>query len=132
MSDVKLKSNHVIILVLSSRTDFFVDMSGQVSSRRLQLSTKQWSGNRCSDDPTKIQTLSYVMGKQWRAEHQARRCTRLTSRNSRAFLKAYFIYILFICMYPFFFKIVHYYVDKIESLSICRIFSKLLCCRQFC
>ena len=27
---------------------------------------------------------------------------------------------------------VHYYVDKIESLSICHIFSKLLFCHQFC
>ena len=49
-------------------------------------------------------TLSYVMdhrdwpGKQWQAECQARRCTRLTSvlfANSQAFLKAYFIFILF-------------------------------------
>ena len=37
------------IIVLSSRTDFFVDMSGQISSRCRQLSTKQWSGNNCSD-----------------------------------------------------------------------------------
>ena len=41
--------------VLSSRTDFFVDMSGQISSRRRQFSTKQWSGNNCSDISTKIQ-----------------------------------------------------------------------------
>ena len=35
-------------------------------------------------------------------------------------------------MYPFFFKIVHYYVDKTESLLTCHIFSKLLFCCQFC
>ena len=29
-------------------------------------------------------------------------------------------------MYPLFFKIVHYYVDKTESLLTCHIFSKLL------
>ena len=34
-------------------------------------------------------------------------------------------------MNSFFFKIVHY-VDKTESFSTCRIFSKLLFCRQFC
>ena len=39
----------------SSWTDFYVDMSGQSSSRWRQLSTKQWSGNKCSDVPTKIQ-----------------------------------------------------------------------------
>ena len=39
----------------------FVDMSGQILSRQRQLSTKQWSENNCSDVPTKIQTLSYVM-----------------------------------------------------------------------
>ena len=52
--------------------------------------TKQWSGNKCSDVPTKIQTSSYAMdhrdwpGKQWRAEHQARHCTRLTACFSQA------------------------------------------------
>ena len=34
---------------------------GSISSRRRQLSTKQWSGNKCSDVPTKIQTSSYAM-----------------------------------------------------------------------
>ena len=32
----------------------------------------------------------------------------------------------FFQMYPFFFKIVHYYVNKTESLLTCRIFSN--CC----
>ena len=120
-------------LVLSSRTDFFVDMSGQISSR--QLSPKQWSGNKHSDVPTKIQTSSYAMdhwdwpGKQWRAERQACRCTHLTARL--AFWKAFYLNVVFE-MYPFFFKIVHYYVDKTESLSTCHIFSKLLFCPQFC
>ena len=73
------------IIVLSSRTDFFVDMSGQISSRRRQLSTKQWSGNKHSDVPIKLQTSSYAMdhwdwpGKQWRAERLACRCTHLTA-----------------------------------------------------
>ena len=67
----------------SSRTDFFVDRSGQCSSWRRQLSTKQWSGNKCGAVPTKIQTSSYAMDhrdwpdKQWLAEHQACCCTRL-------------------------------------------------------
>ena len=39
---------------------------------------------------------------------------------------------LYSVFYPFFFKIVHDYVDKTESLSTSRIFSKLLFCRQFC
>ena len=135
-------------------------MSGQILSRRRQLSTKQWSGNKCSQIEnrfwletvgfgsvfttvlvsTKIQLPSYAMdhrdwpGKQWRAECQARRCTRLTSvpfANSQAFLKAYFIFILFLNV-SFHFQIVHCYVDKTESLSTCHIFSKLLFCRQFC
>ena len=45
----------VYTIVPSSRTDFYVDMSGQSSSQQRQLSTKQWSGNNCSDVPTKIQ-----------------------------------------------------------------------------
>ena len=41
---------------MSSRTDFFVDMSGKILSRQRQLSTKHcMSGNKCSDVPTKIQ-----------------------------------------------------------------------------
>ena len=70
-------------VVLSSRTDFSVDMSGQISSRPRHLSTKQWSGNKCGDVPTKIQTSIYAMdhrdwpGKQRLAEHQACRCTHL-------------------------------------------------------
>ena len=85
----------------SSRTDFFVDMSGQISSRRRQLSTKQWSGNKYSEVPTKIQTSSYVMdhwdwpGKQWRAELQACRCTRLTACFSQT-VKPFYRLILFI------------------------------------
>ena len=51
----------LLSLVLLSRTDFFVDMSGQISSLLRQLSTKQWSGNKCSDVPTKIPTSSYAM-----------------------------------------------------------------------
>ena len=75
--------------MLSSKTEFFVDISGQISSRHRQLSTKQWSRNKCSDVQsfqTKIQTSSYAIdqrdwpGKQWRAECQACPCTRLTAR----------------------------------------------------
>ena len=72
-----------LTIVPSLRTDFFDDMSGQISSRRRQLSTKQWSGNKCGDVPTKIQTSSYAMdhrdwpGKQRLAEHQACCCTPL-------------------------------------------------------
>ena len=58
-----------LLLVLKSsiktsavmRTDFFVDMSGQISTRLRQLSTKQWLGNKCSDIPAKIQTSSFAM-----------------------------------------------------------------------
>ena len=72
------------VLVLWSRTDFFVDMSGQISSQRQQLSTKQWSGNKCSDVPTKLRDgSSGLAGKQWRAERQACRCTCLTARFSQ-------------------------------------------------
>ena len=122
-----------------------------VGSNFIQLSTKQWSGNKCSDVLTKIQTSNYAMdhrdlpGKQSRArraERQACRCTRLTARFLQT-VKPFWRLILFIVcflnvqfffffMYPFFFKIVHYYVDKTESLSTCHIFSKLLFCRQFC
>ena len=58
-------------------------------SRQRQLSTKQWSGNKCSAVLTKIQTSSYAMdhrdwpGKQWQAERQACRCTHLTPRFSQ-------------------------------------------------
>ena len=60
------------------------DMSGQISSRRWHLSTKQnQSGNECGDVPTKIQTSNHAMdhrdwpGKQRLAEHQACHCTHL-------------------------------------------------------
>ena len=92
----------------SSRADFFVDMSGQIPSRR---STKL-SGNKCSDVPTKIQTSSYAMnhwdwpGKQWRAEHQACCCTCLTARYSqtiepfwRLTLSIYIFFSLFWCSF---------------------------------
>ena len=71
------------ILVLSSRTDFFVG-SNFIPTATIVL-TKQWSGNKCRDVLTKIQTSSLVMdhqdwpGKQWRGERQACRCTRLTA-----------------------------------------------------
>ena len=71
--------------MLSLRTDFFVDMSGQISSRRRQLSTKQWSGNKCSDVQTKIQTLSYAL-------HSL---DSALFANSQSFLKDYVIYIYF-------------------------------------
>ena len=124
-------------LVLSLRTDCSVDMSGQISSRRRHLSTKQWSGNKCGDVPTKIQTSNYAMdhrdwpGKQRLAEHQACRCTHLQhfSQTVKPFWSL--ILLSFFFMNPFFFKIVHYYVDRTESLST-YIFSKLLFCRQFC
>ena len=78
-------------------------MSGKISSRRRHMSTKQCSGNKCGDVPTKIQTSIYAMddrdwpGKQRLAEHQACRCNSLAAlfASSQAFLKAYFIYILF-------------------------------------
>ena len=50
--------------VLSSRTDFSADMSGQISSRR-QLSTKQCSGNKCSDVPTKIRITRWIIWTGW-------------------------------------------------------------------
>ena len=88
--------------------------------------------------PTKIQTSSYVMdhrdwpGKQWWAECQACCCTRLTVCFSQTVKPFWWLILSLFCffMYPFFFKIVHDYVDKTESLSTCRIFSKLLFCRQ--
>ena len=73
----------IVVLSSSSRTDFSVDMSGQISSRRRHLSTKHWSGNKCGGVPTKIQTSIYAMdhrdwpGKQRLAEHQACRCAHL-------------------------------------------------------
>ena len=88
-------------LVLSSRTDFSVGMSGQISSRRRHLSTKQWSGNKCGDVPTKIQTSIYAMdhrdwpGKQRLAAASSMPLHSLAAlfASSQAFLKAYFIYI---------------------------------------
>ena len=90
-------------LVLSSRTDFSVDMSGQISSRRRHLSTKQWSGNKCGDVPTKIQTSIYAMdhrywpGKQRLAEHQACRCTHLQrfSQAVKPFEGLFYLYFVF-------------------------------------
>ena len=86
---------------------------------RRQLLTKQWSGNNCSDAPTKIQTSSYAMdhrdwsGKQWRAERQACRCTRLTACFSQTFKpsKGLFYYI-FSFYVSFLFQNSTYYVDK--------------------
>ena len=106
-----------LLLVLSSKTDFFVDMSGQISSRRRQLLTKQWSGNKCSDVPTKstLRITRWIVGAGWvnsaglSVKHAVDSLDRAVFANSRAFLKAYFIYIF---MYPFFFFLVHYCVDK--------------------
>ena len=94
----------VMYIVPSSRTDFFIDMSGQISSRRWQLSTKQWSGNKCGDVLTKIQTSSYAMdhrdwpGKQLLAEHQAYRCTRLQrlSQTVKPFEGLFYLYFCFL------------------------------------
>ena len=122
--------------MLSSRTDFFVDMSGQISSRRGQLSTKQWSGNKCSDVPTKIQTSNYAMdnrawpGKQWLMPLHS--LDSALFANSQAFLKAYLSIFSFLNEFVLFQNSSHYHIDKTESLSTCSIFSKLLFCRQFC
>ena len=105
-------------VVLSSRTDFSVDMSGQVSSWRRHLSAKQWSGNKCGDVPTKIQ--NYAMdyrdwpGKQLLAEHQACRCTHL-QRFSQTVKPFWRLNLSIFCVLNesfLFSKIVHYYVDK--------------------
>ena len=112
-------------LVLSLRTNFFVNMSGQISSRRWQLSTKQRSGNKCSDVLTKIQTSSYARdhwdwpGKQWWAERQSCHCTRLTARFLQT-VKPFWRLILsifYILNVSFLFQNSHYYVNKTESLS---------------
>ena len=78
-------------------------MLGQISSQRRQLSTKQWSGNKCSDVPTKIQTSSYAMnhrdwpGKQWRAKRQACHCTRLTACFSQTVKPFWRLILLIFC-----------------------------------
>ena len=73
---------------------FFVYMSGQISSRRRQLSTNWWSGNKCNDCDQNAKLRVTPMdhwnwpGKQWRAECQVCRCTRLTAcffAHSQAF-----------------------------------------------
>ena len=54
-------------------------------------------------------------------------------KQASLFEGLFLLYFVFKC--SFFFKIVHYYVDKshkTESLLTCRIFSKLLFCRPFC
>ena len=84
------------LIVPSSRTDFFVNMSGKSSSRRRQLSTKQWSGNKCSDVPTKIH-LQLIDHRDWPGKQRWAELHALAwhhaFRNSQAFLKAYFIYL---------------------------------------
>ena len=116
-------------------------MSGQSLSRRRQLSTKQWSENKCIAVPTKIQlrVTRWIIGTGrvksdgMSVKHAAAVCTRLTARFSQT-VKPFWRFILSIfcsLMYPFFFKIVHYF-DKTESLSTCHIFTKLLFCCQFC
>ena len=66
--------------------------------------TKQWSGNKCSDVPTKIQISSYGMdhpdwpGKQWWTECQACHCTCLTARFSqivKPFESLFLLYFVF-------------------------------------
>ena len=75
---------------------------------------------------TKIQTLSYAVdyrdwpGKQWLAEHQPCRCTHLqcfllTVKPFWRVISSTFYF----WMNPFFFQIVHYYVNKTESLLTC-------------
>ena len=122
-------------LVLSLRTDFFVDMSDQISSWWRQLSTKQCSGNKCSDILTKIQTSNYAMDHlDWTVNSGGLSVKQLHSldsalfANSQAFLKAHFIFFFF--MYLFVFKIVHYYVNKTESLLFCCQFCPQSVCRR--
>ena len=101
-------------LVLSSKTDFFVDMSGQISSRRRQLSTKQWSGNKCSDvsdqNPNfKLRDGSSVLAREtvvgWVSSMPLHSLDSVLFANSQAFLMAYFIYILFLkCRLSFLFQ----------------------------
>ena len=61
VSNQRVNGHSVCSPGLSSTTDFFVDMSGQISSQQRQLSTKQWSGNKCSGVPTKFQILNYIV-----------------------------------------------------------------------
>ena len=114
-----MRKIYMMIVVLSSRTDFSVDMSGKISFRHRHLSTKQWSGNKCGDVPTKIQTrfARWIIG---------------TGRVNSGWLSIKHAVALTCSVNNFFIKMLHYYVDKRESLSICHIFSKLLFCRQFC
>ena len=125
--------------MLSSRTDFSVDMSGQISSRRRHLSTKQWSGNKCGDVPTKIQTSIYAMdhrdwpGKQRLAEHQACRCTHL-QRFSQAVEPFWRLILSIFCFFKWVISFSKWYIIMLTKQNHCRyhIFSKLLFCRQFC
>ena len=68
--------------MLLSRTNFFVDMSGKISSRWRRLSTKQWSGNKCSDlmfwPKFKLWITWWIIGTGWVCERQVCRCIRLT------------------------------------------------------
>ena len=111
-------------------------MLDQISSWWRQLSTKQCSGNKCRDVLTKIQTSNYTMDHlDWPVNSGGLSVKQLHSLDSalfaysQAFLKAYFIYI-FCFMYPFFFKIVHYYVSKTESLLFCCQFCRQSACRR--
>ena len=120
-------------LVLLARTDFSVDMSGQISSRRRHLSIKQWSGNKCGDVPTKIQTSIYAMdhrdwpGKQRLAEHQACRCTHL-QRFSQA-VKPFWRLILFCFLNSWMISFSKWYIIMSTKQNLCRyvIFSQKCC-----
>ena len=125
-------------LVPPSRTDFFVDMSGQISSRRWQLSTKQWS-NKCSDVPlnSKLRIMRRIIGTGWvnsgglSVKLPAALAWQCAFHKQSSLFEGLFKKIFFNFIYPFFFKIVHY-VDKTESFLTCHILSKLLFCPQFC
>ena len=102
-------------------------MSGQSSSQWRQLLTKRRSGNKCSDVPTKIQlrVTRWIIGTGrvnssgliMSVKHAAALAwQRAFRKQSSLFEVLFYLYFVFL-MYPFFFKIVHYYDDKTESLS---------------
>ena len=113
-------------VVLSSRTDFFVDMSGQISSRRRQLSTKQWSGNKCSDILTKIQLrvtwwiigTSQVNSGGLSVKHAAALAWQRAFRKQSSIFEGLFLS-LFCFNVSFHFQIVHCYVGHVIFSQNC-------------
>ena len=115
----------------SSRTDFFVDMSGQISSQRRQYNGQEINAVMFWPKPKRWIIGTGRVNSGWASSMPLHSLNCSTFRKHSSLLKAYFIYILFLNE-SFLFQSSTLLCWQNRIFVGCRIFSKLLFCRQFC